>query len=120
KESFLPFYHAEKEGLERLRQIAKLRVPKPSFCAAEGGFSFLAMEHIRLASHTPSSHKALGRGLAEMHLAAGPEMFGYETNNALGITPQINTWAHCWIDFFVDRRLQYLLCLLEETRGDTE
>jgi len=116
----LAMYEAEANGLKSLKETHTLRVPVPHYWAAEGDHSFLIMEYIQLKHHTPSSQQTLGRLLAKMHLVKGPGKFGYEIDNTIGTTPQINTWNDNWVEFFLTNRLEFQLRLLERTVGDTE
>ncbi len=56
----------------------------------------------------------------ERRVVKGPEKFGYEIDNTIGTTPQINTWRENWIEFFLVNRLEFQLKLLERRVGDTE
>ena len=113
-------FEAEAKGLQSLKNTQTVRVPTPYYWAEEEGYSFLIMEHLQLSAHTPSSQKELGTLLAKMHLAKGAKKFGYDINNTIGTTPQINTWSENWVEFFIHQRLVVQLKLLEQKRGDTE
>jgi len=49
--------------------------------------------------------EALGRQLASLHLHKGETRYGFDRNNYIGSSPQINTWKTSWVDFFRDCRL---------------
>ncbi|WJX87084.1 protein-ribulosamine 3-kinase [Trifolium repens] len=54
----------------------------------------------------------LGRKLAEMHKAGkSSKGFGFDVENTIGSTPQINTWSSDWIKFYAEHRLGYQLQL---------
>ena len=44
--------------------------------------------------------------MADLHLAPGPDQFGFEINNTIGSTFQDNTWCSDWVEF-LRRRLSY-------------
>lgn len=68
-----------------------------------------------------ASHQAeLGRKLAEMHKAGkSTKGFGFEVDNTIGSTPQINTWSSDWIEFYGEKRLGYQLKLARDRYGDS-
>ena len=103
-----------------------------------GGGSFIVMEHLEMSGRTDQA--ALGRALAEMHLAepTAPEakagQFGFpvstccrraersggltkkKVNNTIGGTPQPNPWTDNWVEFFRDHRLGHQLKLAGDER----
>ena len=85
-----------------------------------GGGSFIVMEHLEMSGRTDQA--ALGRALAEMHLAepAAPEakagQFGFPCDNTIGGTPQPNPWTDSWVEFFRDHRLGHQLKLAGDAR----
>merc|ERR1712060_899480 len=53
---------------------------------------------------------ALGQAMASMHMqqiGERPGRFGFDVDNTIGGTPQINTWSDDWVEFYRDRRLRY-------------
>ncbi len=112
-------FAAEMAGLEALNGAGKLRAPRPQcFGALEGGGSFLIMEYIELHSGGASkSQELLGRGLAQMHLSALAERYGFECDNTIGSTLQKNTWTEEWCDFYGKYRLGFQLDLAKKVLG---
>lgn len=112
-------FASEVRGLESLIQAGTLRVPEPFYCAqmSKGG-SFLIMEYIPFGPEKAKTQELLGRGLALMHQNFTHENFGYEEDNTLGSTPQMNAWTADWLTFFTEKRLRFQLNLLEETLPD--
>jgi fructosamine-3-kinase len=45
--------------------------------------------------------------------------FGFEVDNTIGSTPQINTWSSDWIEFYGEKRLGYQLKLARDQYGDS-
>ncbi|KAL0464733.1 UNVERIFIED_CONTAM: Protein-ribulosamine 3-kinase, chloroplastic [Sesamum latifolium] len=88
-------FEGEALGLNAMYETRSIRVPKPF-------------------------KSALGRKLAEMHKAAKSEKgFGFDVDNTIGSTPQINTWTSDWIEFYGVHRLGYQLKLARQQYGDS-
>ncbi|CAG7903066.1 unnamed protein product [Brassica rapa] len=119
-------FEGEALGLEAMYETKTIRVPKPhkaNSCvkqvgALPTGGSYIIMEFIEFGSR--GSQAELGRKLAEMHKAGkSSKGFGFEVDNTIGSTPQINTWSTDWIEFYGEKRLGYQLKLLRDQYGDT-
>lgn len=54
--------------------------------------------------------RLLGTQLAAMHRITAAK-FGWQRNNTIGATPQINTWSDDWLEFWRARRLGFQLQL---------
>lgn len=120
EKGLFPMYEGEVRGLASIRNTKTLRVPETRFLGMAERFCILIMEYIELLPHTPESQRALGDGLAKMHLSKGTHQFGYFIDNTIGTTPQINTWSGNWVDFFLQYRLEFQLRLLQNNYGDAE
>jgi fructosamine-3-kinase len=61
----------------------------------------------------------MGRNLAAMHdyRISNPAKFGWQINNTIGSTPQLNTWETDWTIFFKNQRLDYQLQLARRKGG---
>jgi protein-ribulosamine 3-kinase len=101
-------FAAEALGLQELQQCSELRIPEPVCWGEEDQSAYLVMEYLDLGGRGDAA--GLAAGLASMHRITRPE-FGWVRDNTIGSTPQINTPAENWIDFWRDRRLQYQLDL---------
>ncbi|KAI9484694.1 Fructosamine/Ketosamine-3-kinase [Zychaea mexicana] len=103
-------FGSEAKGLKALDDTHTIRVPTPYVYGAldNDNYGFLAMEYISLGSKYGASgvQRKLGEQLADLHLAKGPGQFGFECDNTIGSTPQVNTWCPDWIEF-LRRRLAY-------------
>lgn len=119
-EQNLGMFRAEAASLKAIKDTGLITVPTPYFADAEDEYSYLVMEHLSLRPHTPWTQRKLGEQLARMHLARGEKNFGFEIDNTVGTTPQINTWTKEWVPFFVEFRLEHQLRLLEQKYGDAE
>ncbi|MEK7442979.1 MAG: fructosamine kinase family protein, partial [Chloroflexota bacterium] len=78
------------------------RVPKV-FCV---GANFILLEFIESGSRKNDFWEMLGEQLARLHLRTSPR-FGFDHNNYIGSTPQINTWEEDGYKFFGEHRLLY-------------
>ncbi len=101
----LPRFVAEAAGLAALRATGTLRVPEVSFCGMVGEKSRLELEHLDLRGLSRESGAALGRQLADLHRHLGSR-YGFDTDNFIGGSPQLNRWNTEWPRFFSDRRLR--------------
>jgi fructosamine-3-kinase len=101
---------AERDGLERLGRAGALRVPAVLAAGATGGEAFLVLEWLELARSGAASDSRLGTALARQH-AERHGAFGLERDNAIGATPQPNSWHDDWVTFWRERRLRHQLDL---------
>jgi protein-ribulosamine 3-kinase len=90
-------FAAEFEGLLSLRK-AGVRAPEPY----RYGAAFIEMEHLDLGG--PADWPAMARMLAGLHRHTSPR-FGWETDNWIGLSPQLNGWDGDWPSFYCEKRL---------------
>jgi fructosamine-3-kinase len=102
----LPMFEAEALGLRELAAASALRVPRPVCRGRADDTAWLVLEYLELGGRGPAS--ALGEGLAALHRVTA-ERFGWQRDNTIGSTPQINTPSDDWIHFWRERRLGYQL-----------
>lgn len=105
-------FRAEAAGLNEILSSHSLRAPRPICNGVTGDQAYLAMEYIALQSGDNRSAQDLGLQLAQMHRKTAPR-FGWEMDNTIGSTPQINTWAQDWVSFYGMQRLHYQLDLAQ-------
>jgi fructosamine-3-kinase len=105
-------FEAEAAGLEALRLAHAVRVPRVLAVGAIAtpGTAWLALEWIQSGAPSPTMDSQLGEQLAKQHRAVQSE-FGWDRDNTIGSTPQMNAWDKDWITFFREKRLQYQLDL---------
>ena len=60
----------------------------------------------------------MGLQLAAMHRQGTSDRFGWEINNTIGSTTQINSWMSNWADFFAEQRIGYQLNLAKRRGGE--
>jgi fructosamine-3-kinase len=114
----LPLLEAEAEGLRALAQVAPpgLRIPTPLAQGLAGEEAVLVLPWLELArtSPGPGAWATFGANLARLHrrsLTRAPGHtgdlpgFGWERDNFIGASPQINGWHGSWGRFFTECRL---------------
>ncbi|KAL9228950.1 hypothetical protein vseg_004475 [Gypsophila vaccaria] len=113
-------FEAEALGLRLMDETNTMRVPRPyKVGSLPRGGSYIIMEFVEFGS-SRSGQSALGRKLAEMHkVGKSDKGFGFEVENTIGSTPQINTWTLDWIAFYSEHRLGYQLKLARDRYGDS-
>ena len=104
-------FAAEALGLRELQDSHTLRVPEAVCWGDDGESAYLVLEDLQLGGRDDLA--ALGEGLAAMHRVTR-ERFGWDTDNTIGSTLQINTSEHDWVDFWRTQRLQFQLELAAE------
>jgi protein-ribulosamine 3-kinase len=108
---FSQMFVFEAQGLEALRQCNVINVPNVVSFGQFERYSYLVLEHVQMSQQ--GNIRDFGEALANLHLN-GREQFGFEQNNFIGRTPQINDWQSDWGRFFTEQRLGYQLSLLEQ------
>ncbi|XP_042039067.1 protein-ribulosamine 3-kinase, chloroplastic isoform X2 [Salvia splendens] len=113
-------FEGEVLGLSAMYETRTIRVPQPfKYGALPSGGSYIIMEFIEFGA-SRFNQAALGRKLAEMHKAGeSTKGFGFDVENTIGSTPQINTWTSDWIEFYGVHRLGYQLKLARQQFGDS-
>ncbi|KAM3698611.1 hypothetical protein ACB094_06G203700 [Castanea mollissima] len=113
-------FEGEALGLGAMYETGSIRVPKPfKVGPLPTGGSYIIMEFIEFGP-SRGNQSVLGRKLAEMHKAGKSEKgFGFDVNNTIGSTPQMNTWSSDWSQFYGEHRLVYQLKLALDQYGDS-
>jgi len=101
-------FAAEALGLRELQGSHTLRIPESLCWGDDGESAWLVLEDLQLGGHGDVA--ALGEGLAAMHRVTR-ERFGWDIDNTIGSTLQINTCEHDWVRFWRRHRLQFQLQL---------
>lgn len=98
-------FAAEALALQTISHAAVVRTP--TFVAMESSetLAFLVLEHLGLAALDQPGGARLGCALAQLHRITG-DAFGWDGDNFIGATPQINTPHRSWPHFFGERRLR--------------
>ena len=110
-------FEAEALGLQQMLETATIRVPKPICWGTADESAYLVLEWLELRHGDTESREAMGRCLAAMHQWAGSDAFGWDRNNTIGSTPQINSWTADWGEFYAQHRLGYQFQLAKGRGG---
>ncbi|OKH28513.1 fructosamine kinase family protein [Chroogloeocystis siderophila] len=120
--SQVAMFEAEALGLQQILATATIRVPQPICWGTVANSCYLVLEWIELGRGNNSAWKEMGRKLAFMHKfdtmsSTNQAAFGWERNNTIGSTPQVNDWTTDWAEFFAKHRLGYQLKLANRRGG---
>ncbi len=118
----LPMFEAEALGLKQMATANAIRVPKPICHGTAGSSCYIVMEYLDFGGRGDAqAWGEMGRQLARLHrLAISDKGFGWQRNNTIGSTPQINDWTPSWTDFWVEHRIGYQLRLGNRKGGRFE
>lgn len=108
--SGLAMFEAEADGLREIAGAGVIRVPHPVCAGVAEDSAFLVLEVIDFSSGRRGRAEDLGRQLADMHRASATQ-YGWRRDNTIGSTPQVNTPADSWPEFWRDRRIGRQLAL---------
>lgn len=101
-------FAAEAAGLCELARAHALRVPLPICHGLAGDDAFLVLEYLDLHPAHGAAQERLGHGLAALHLVTRPK-FGWDRDNTIGSTPQLNRSHDDWLEFWREQRLGFQL-----------
>jgi len=104
----LAMFEAEHQALLEIENANSIRVPHPVCTGSSETHSWIVLEFLPLQIN--GDQELLGEQLAAMHKNT-QENFGWERDNTIGFTPQINTPSNNWQTFFRENRLRYQLNL---------
>ncbi|WP_083622140.1 fructosamine kinase family protein [Planktothrix serta] len=120
-------FEAEALGVEQMWETQTIRVPKPICWGTVGNSAYLVLEWLELGGKNhPSAWEEMGQKLALLHQWTpapnypGYQKFGWEINNTIGSTLQINTWKNSWAEFWQEHRIGYQLKLAQRRGGNFE
>lgn len=108
--SLLSMFEAESAGLHELTLSHSVKVPKPIVFGVSAQQAFIVLDYISLKSKNAQSDRLLGQQLAILHQQIQP-YFGWQQDNTIGSTPQLNAIKKNWIDFWREQRLSIQLQL---------
>ncbi|ERN41440.1 fructosamine-3-kinase [Rubidibacter lacunae KORDI 51-2] len=112
-------FAAEALGLRAMFDTHTIRVPEPICWGAAEGAAYFVMEWLSFGrGASAAAWDTMGRQLAAMHRRGASDRFGWERDNTIGATPQVNPWTECWADFFAEHRIGYQLQLARQHGGD--
>ncbi len=115
--SRVAMFEAEALGLRQMAETNTIRVPRPLCWGIEGDASYIVLEWLDFGYGTHHAWDEMGRQLAAMHRVTSEKGFGWDQNNTIGSTPQLNPWTENWVDFFTEHRIRYQLKLAQRRGG---
>ena len=133
--SQIAMFEAEALGLQQMRATQTIRVPEPICWGTEGNSAYIVLEWLDLGSREGErAWEEMGRQLAAMHKYTPPNppllrgaqernstllrgVFGWDINNTIGSTVQINNWTANWAEFWAEHRIGYQLKLAKRRGG---
>lgn len=115
--SYGEMFAAEMLGLQQMYETNTIRVPKPVCWGNTNNSSYIVLEWLEMSDGNSKSWQQMGRNLAIMHKTISNKGFGWDINNTIGSTPQINTWKSDWIEFYTEHRLGYQFQLARRRGG---
>lgn len=104
-------FREESKGLTALSEKFPLIVPRPLALGKEGKKDFLILDFIKGSAKKRGFWTEFAVALAQMHDAEGSHTCGFDSDNYIGSTRQINDKMDKWTDFFCEKRLLYQLKL---------
>ena len=107
-------FEAECAGLEHLQKAELFRVPQAICLGTVSNHSFLVLEHINMQPGSKKAWFEFGQNLAQLHKLQTQQMYGWQEDNFIGLTPQPNKWRKKWGTFFAEQRIGFMLQLLAE------
>jgi fructosamine-3-kinase len=118
--SQVAMFEAEALGLQQMLATNTIRVPQPICWGIAENSCYLVLEWIDLGRGNELTWEETGRQLAKMHKTqqlSRQGAFGWNINNTIGSTPQINDWTADWAEFFGKHRLEYQFKLANRRNG---
>lgn len=115
--SQIAMFAAEAAGLQDMLATQSIRVPQPICYGTEGNTGYLVLEWLELGRGSSAAWEEMGRQLATMHKATHSSSFGWQQDNTIGSTPQLNRWTASWTEFWTEQRIGYQLQLAKRRGG---
>jgi fructosamine-3-kinase len=100
----LPAFEAEAASLRAMAATRTIRVPAPIGTWETAGRALLILEYLPIGNPVVRDWARMGAQLARMHQSTA-DTFGWDHDNWIGSSPQINTRDADWIAFTANCRL---------------
>lgn len=107
--SKVAMFEAEAIALTQMYATQTIRVPQPICWGVASTSAYIVMEWLELGSSV--NWELMAQNLAALHRITSQTGFGWQQQNTIGSTPQINTWKQNWVEFLIQYRLGYQLQL---------
>jgi len=102
----LEMFEAEVLGLNAIAKTQTIRVPEVMGCGQGSDKAFLILEFINI-NHA-GEMKVFANALANLHRQSSAS-FGFNQDNYIGATPQLNQWTDNWLEFLAEQRFGFQL-----------
>ena len=109
-------FQKEAAGLQLLSGAGNIKIPEVFGWGQLEGKHYLLLENIESAPPSKDYWRNFGFSLAEMHKNNTSANYGLDHNNYIGKLPQPNESVDNWIDFFIEKRLDFQLKLAVQNR----
>lgn len=116
--SQVEMFAAEALGLQEMYDTHTITVPEPICWGVVDNSSYIVLQWLDLGGSGGQAWYEMGCQLAAMHRTGIKDSFGWDRNNTIGSTPQINTQMDNWADFFAEQRIGYQLSLAKRKGGN--
>ncbi len=97
----------EARGLLALSTADGPGVPQPLAVGLGSERQILLLEYVSQGHRRPTFSKDLGHSLAALHRSRRNDACGFDSDNHIGSTPQMNGWDTDWHRFFGEKRLLF-------------
>ena len=97
-------FESEQEGLQHIAATDTIRTP--SVLTLSTSPNYLVLEGIKTRPPNSSFWENAGHALAHLHRAEMGEYYGWNTNNFIGPSPQLNALTTDWSTFWRQYRLE--------------
>ncbi len=104
-QQFPGMFAAEKTGLDTLRRVNAIHIPRAVACGAVDDTSYLLLEYIEPGTKQSGFWEVFGHQLAQLH-KTGNDFFGFCQNNYIGSLPQYNNQEQYAVDLYINQRLK--------------
>jgi fructosamine-3-kinase len=104
-------FEKEARGLKLLAGSGAIKIPEVYSAGKIGSSHFLLMENIESAAPSNDYWEDFGIALANMHRENTGGHYGLDHDNYIGKLPQPNDEHDDWINFFIEKRLEFQLVM---------
>ncbi|MBC3767310.1 fructosamine kinase family protein [Neptunicella marina] len=109
------YFAAEHFSLLHLAEAQCIDIPKPILLEKHREHSLIALPYLAFSSASERQWLQLGQQLARLHQHTSQSQYGWQEDNYIGKSVQINSWQKRWDQFFAEQRIGYQLQLLKES-----
>ncbi|MCZ6835182.1 MAG: fructosamine kinase family protein [Planctomycetota bacterium] len=100
-------FDEEMRGLRALAATNTVIVPEPLYAGVLGDVAMLLMTYILESPATDDAWRSFGMDLAALHGRDVGTRYGFDQDNHIGATQQVNTWCDDWVEFMAQHRLGF-------------